>query len=112
MVLPTVNTQAMALHLAETGWHKTGGALAVPENITLLPLPPDAPQLNPVENIWQYLRQNDLCHTVWESYDIIVEASCAHGESLSPCLSASDQSRQDSGQKSLFKAVDITHRRL
>ena len=93
LVLPSVNTGAMSLHLAEisrqvapgahailildgAGWHKTGGSLTVPDNITLLPLPPYAPELNPVENIWQYLRQNDLCHIVWESYEAIVEACC------------------------------------
>jgi transposase len=83
----------MTLHLAEisrqvapgahailildgAGWHKTGGKLVVPDNITLLPLPPYAPELNPVENIWQYLRQNALSHLVWESYEAIVDACC------------------------------------
>lgn len=83
----------MTLHLAEisrqvapgahailildgAGWHKTGGALVVPDNITLLPLPPYAPELNPVENVWQYLRQNALSHLVWESYEAVVEACC------------------------------------
>jgi transposase len=83
----------MTLHLAEisrqvapgahailildgAGWHKTGGALVVPDNITLLPLPPYAPELNPVENVWQYLRQNALSHLVWESYEAIVDACC------------------------------------
>ena len=39
------------LILDGAGWHKTGGALVVPDNITLLPLPPYAPELNPVENV-------------------------------------------------------------
>jgi len=34
------------------GWHRTGGRLRVPENITLLRLPPYSPELNPVENVW------------------------------------------------------------
>lgn len=83
----------MTLHLAEisrqvapgahailildgAGWHKIGGALVVPDNITLLPLPPYAPELNPVENVWQYLRQNALSHLVWESYEAVVDACC------------------------------------
>ena len=41
------------------GWHGAGD-LAVPENVTLLPLPSYAPELNPVENVWEYLRQNKL----------------------------------------------------
>jgi DDE superfamily endonuclease len=34
--------------------------LPVPDNITLLPLPPKSPELNPVENIWQFMRDNWL----------------------------------------------------
>jgi hypothetical protein len=33
--------------------------------------------LNPVENIWEYLRGNKLAITVFDSYDHIVEACCA-----------------------------------
>lgn len=83
----------MTLHLAEigrqvapgahavvvldgAGWHKQGGALVVPNNISLLLLPPYSPELNPVENIWQFLRQNYLAHRIFETYDQIVDA-CA-----------------------------------
>ena len=41
------------------GWHVTA-KLGVPENITLVPLPSKSPELNPVENIWQYMRDNWL----------------------------------------------------
>jgi DDE superfamily endonuclease len=43
-------------------------------NITLLPLPPYSPELNPMENIWDYLRGNKLSSLVWDSYQAIVEA--------------------------------------
>jgi len=43
------------------GWHKSED-LVKPDNISLLRLPPYAPELNPVENIWQYLRRNKLAH--------------------------------------------------
>jgi transposase len=43
------------LLLDQAGWH-ISGKLAVPPNITLLPLPPKCPELNPVENLWQFLR--------------------------------------------------------
>jgi transposase len=56
------------------GWHQPGGDLRVPDNIRLLHLPPYSPELNPMENVWDYLRQNKLCATVWDSYDDIVEA--------------------------------------
>ena len=50
----------------------------MPDNITLLPIPPDTPELNSMENVWQYLRQNKLCALVWDSDDDIVNAGgCA-----------------------------------
>ena len=92
LVMPYADTQAMAAHLAEistavaldahavlvldgAGWHASA-ALKVPINITLLPLPPHSPEFNPVENVWQYLRQNWLSLQVWEVYPAIVEACC------------------------------------
>jgi len=40
--------------------------LIIPHNITLMPLPPYAPELNPMENVWDYLRGNKLSSLVWE----------------------------------------------
>ena len=93
LVLPVANSEMMNLHLAEisrnvtpgnhavvlldgAGWHQTGDKLNVPDNISLLKLPAYSPELNPVENIWQYLRQNRLSNRVFESYDAIVDACC------------------------------------
>ena len=93
IITPTVNTECMNLHLGEistqvtpgaiaalicdgAGWHQTGGALHLPDNIVLLPLPPYAPELNPMENVWEYLRENRLSAGVWDSYDEIMRA-CA-----------------------------------
>lgn len=93
LVMPEVSSEAMNGHLAEiakqvqpgahavitldgAGWHQIGGRLKVPENISLLPLPPYSPELNPVENIWQFLRQNFLAQQLFENYDDIVEACC------------------------------------
>jgi transposase len=92
LVLPYVNTKAMELHLAEiaktvapdahallildgAGWHGAKG-LDIPPNITLLKLPPYAPELNPMENGWQYLRANKLAITVFDSYADILD-KCA-----------------------------------
>jgi transposase len=58
------------------GWHRTGGRLAVPDNISMLLLPGYAPELNPVENVWEYLRGNHLNISVWDSHDEIVKACC------------------------------------
>ena len=69
LVMPFADTEAMQAHLAEI-------SAAVPDNITLLPLPPRSPELNPVENLWQFMRQNWLSNRVFESYDDIVAHCC------------------------------------
>lgn len=93
VVLPWVSSEAMSLHLTEigkavgrgahclllcdgAGWHQPGERLTVPDNVTLLRLPPYSPELNPIENVWEYLRGNYLSHTVWDAYDQIVDACC------------------------------------
>lgn len=48
--------------------------MRLPDNVRLLPLPPYSPELNPLENVWDYLRQNQPYSTVSESYDEIVQA--------------------------------------
>ncbi|MHB1873089.1 MAG: transposase, partial [Steroidobacteraceae bacterium] len=59
------------LLLDQAGWHTTA-KLKLPDNITILPLPAKAPELNPVENIWQFMRDNWLSNRIFESYDQIV----------------------------------------
>jgi transposase len=61
--------------LDQAGWHGAR-ALHVPGNITLLPLPPYSPELNPVENLWQFLKHNFLNNRVFDTYDAIVAACC------------------------------------
>jgi len=56
-------------------WHTTG-ELDMPENITAALLPSRAPALNPVENVWQYLRQTDLSNRVFADHDEIIDAAC------------------------------------
>ncbi len=58
------------------GWHKPGGRLKLADNISTLTLPPYSPELNPQENIWQFLRQNYLSNRVFETYQAIVDACC------------------------------------
>lgn len=58
------------------GWHQAGDKLRVPRNITLLHLPPYSPELNPVENVWAFLRSNKLSNRVFDTYDTIVDACC------------------------------------
>ncbi len=92
LVMPHANTEALNAHLAEialtvepgahalvmldrAGWH-TSSTLEVPGNITLMPLPPRAPELNPVENVWQFMRDNWLSNRVFQSYDDILDHCC------------------------------------
>jgi transposase len=92
LVLPRCTTEAMTLHLAEiatmvapgahailvldkAGWH-ISKALVIPANITLVPLPAKSPELNPVENIWQFMRDNWLSNRVFKSYKDIVDHCC------------------------------------
>ena len=91
-MLPRCTTEAMTLQLAEisqavapgahavvlldqAGWH-VSAKLRVPATITLVPLPAKAPELNPVENVWQFLRDNWLSNRVCASYDDIVGHCC------------------------------------
>ena len=73
----TVTPGAHALLTVDgAGWHQTGDKLRVPDNITLLHLPPYSPELNPVENVWAYLRSNKLSNRIFDTYDTIVDACC------------------------------------
>ena len=63
------------LVLDQAGWHLSD-KLVVPANLTLLPLPPKCPELNPVENLWQFLRDNWLSNRVFPSYRAILDHCC------------------------------------
>ncbi len=92
LVLPRCTTAAMSLHLAEiakaiapgahavllmdqAGWHLSH-KLVVPTCITILPLPPKCPELNPVENLWQFMRDNWLSNRIFDTYDAILDHCC------------------------------------
>jgi transposase len=92
LVLPRCDTHAMALHLEEisqavapgahavvlldqAGWH-TSDKLVLPDNITLVPLPAKSPELNPVENVWQFMRDNWLSNRVFASHRDILDHCC------------------------------------
>jgi transposase len=90
--MPRCDTEAMNLHLAEiatqiapsahaallvdqAGWH-LAARLTVPPNITLIPLPAKCPELNPQENVWQFMRDNWLSNRIFKSYDQILDQCC------------------------------------
>jgi transposase len=64
----------VALVLDGAGWHN-GKSLRVPENITLVPLPPYSPELNPVERVWLYLKERFLSMRLLNDYKAIVTAA-------------------------------------
>jgi transposase len=63
------------LMVDQAGWHMTA-KLDIANNITILPLPAKCPELNPQENVWQFLRENWLSNRVFKSYDDIVDHCC------------------------------------
>ena len=63
------------LLLDQAGWHLSH-RLVVPTNITLMPLPPKCPELNPVENLWQFMRDNWLSNRVFTSYENLLDHCC------------------------------------
>src|SRR5438034_8696989 len=103
--MPACNTEAMNLHLAviaatvapaahaillvdQAGWHLST-RLLVPANITIILLPPKCPELNPVENVWQFMRDNWLSNRIFNPTTISSTIVVRHGTSSSTSLGAS-----------------------
>lgn len=88
LVMPWVDAEIMSIFLAHTaklfpedyclmfldgaGWHRAN-ELKVPPNIRLLQLPPYSPELNPVEHLWDYLRENFFSNRALQSLDEVEE---------------------------------------
>ena len=90
MILPYANTDAMniflsgflskevgsgrhvALIIDNAGWHSAAG-LIVPSNITLVPLPPYAPELNAMEQVWEWMKSHFLYNQSYSDYEDIVD---------------------------------------
>jgi transposase len=92
IVMPYVNTEAMLIHLEhisakipkgrhgvivldKAAWHTTK-RLKKFSNLTILPLPPTSPELNPTEQVWQILRRDYLANRCYENYEDILQSSC------------------------------------
>ena len=90
-VMPELNTEVVNLFLEEfsrrlapgvhgvliwdnAGYHTSGG-LVVPANVSLIGLLPYSPELNPVENLWHYLRAHHWSNRVYADYDALQEAA-------------------------------------
>ena len=71
------------LILDGAGWHKAK-RLAVPDNVTCLLLPAYSPELNPVENLWHYLRSHYLSNRAYRDYDDLLDAGGQAWRKLTP----------------------------
>ena len=71
------------LIMDQAGWHKSR-ALLLPENISVLLLPPYSPELNPVERLWAYLRSHYLSNRVFDDYQHLLDAGAQAWQRLTP----------------------------
>ena len=99
LAMPEISTAAMGLFLAElsralpagthaalvldgAGWHVSPD-LKVPTNLTLIRLPPYSPELNPVERVWEHLRDRWLSHRLLAGgYEAVRDAACVAWNAL------------------------------
>jgi putative transposase len=98
LILPYNNTICMNLFLAELSakypndyiilvldgatWHRSGG-LKIPKNIKLIHLPPATPEMNPIEQIWTWLRRHGFRNEVFQTLDKVVDRLCYTIQTLS-----------------------------
>lgn len=91
LVMPYCNTDCMNLFLQELSkkysddfivlacdgarWHKSN-TLQIPENIELVFIPPYTPEMNPIEQIWEELREKGFKNQVFQTLDKVVERLC------------------------------------
>lgn len=92
LVLPHANHEGLNEHLKEisrhvkearhavvvqdqAGWHHKK-SLTIPNNISILHLPPYSPELNPQEQVWQYLKDNYLSNLTFKDHKDILNACC------------------------------------
>ena len=91
LILPSADTAMMNLFLAQVaedfadyfiviqvdqaGWHRAKD-LKVPENIRLIFQPAYSPEVNPVEHLWEELREKYLHNRIFESLDDLIEVLC------------------------------------
>jgi len=91
LILPTADTQMMnlfLLHVSQTfsdffivmqvdqaSWHHSK-ALLLPDNIRLIKQPPYSPEVNPVEHVWDDIREKHFHNRVFPSLDLLIDQLC------------------------------------
>lgn len=98
LLLPLVKTDCMNVFLEElskkigdqklvivmdgAGWHKSK-KLTIPPNIRIELLPPYCPELNCVERLWKYIKDNTIKNKVFETLEDLEMAICDFVKNLS-----------------------------
>ena len=98
LILPAMTAAAMTVFLNEVGRRHEGefilmiydgapchspGALVIPDNMMVRTLPPYSPELNPVENIWDDMREKFFENLVFKSMIAVedkLSEACLHYE--------------------------------
>ena len=91
LLMPYVNTECMNVfldHMSKelkgkeillvmdgAGWHKSKD-LNIPKNIEIIYLPPYSPELNPVERLWLYIKQNTIKNRIYENISLLEDSIC------------------------------------
>lgn len=71
----TFSQYFLVIQLDQAGWHSSK-ELIIPENIRLIPQPAYSPELNPVEHIWEELREKAFSNRVFASLDAVIDTLC------------------------------------
>jgi transposase len=74
-VSQTFSTHFIVMQVDQAGWHRAN-ELAIPENIRLIPQPAYSPELNPVEHIWDELREKYFHNRLFSSLDRLIDMLC------------------------------------
>ena len=104
MISPNVNTVCFNIYLEElgkflgerkaiivmdgAGWHKSK-ALVIPSNITISFLPPYSPELNPVERLWKFIKDNTIKNKIFTNLDDLEQAISKFLNTIMPNVVAS-----------------------
>jgi transposase len=117
--MPAANAETMSLHLTAIGRKVAAGshavlildgagyhiaaALTIPENVTLVRLPPYAPELNPIENVWEFCAATNSRSPSSTTTTISLMKLATHGTCLNKIQTASPQSPPEHGQQSMTR---------
>src|SRR2546426_1369967 len=71
----TFSQYFLVIQVDQAGWHSAKD-LVIPENIRLIPQPAYSPELNPVEHIWEELREKAFSNRVFVSLDAVIQTLC------------------------------------